>query len=82
MSSSYTAAAYLDDIGYKQRRLAAGLEPSVLLMGSSGMRDELEAVGLQVRVAAQAAAVQRCASAEQGVAAAVWARRCVECAQS
>lgn len=49
VSSSYTAAAYLDSIGYKQQRLAAGQAPCVLLMGSSGMRNELEAVGLQVR---------------------------------
>jgi hypothetical protein len=48
VSSSYTAAAYLESIGYKQQRLAAGQAPCVLLMGSSGMRDELEGVGLQV----------------------------------
>jgi hypothetical protein len=55
VSSSYTAAAYLNSIGYKQHRLAAGQVPCVLLMGSTGMRDELEAVGLQVscRAAAQ-----------------------------
>lgn len=48
VSSSYTAAAYLDALGYKQQRAAAGQAPCVLLMGSRGMRDELEAVGLQV----------------------------------
>jgi hypothetical protein len=50
VSSSYTAAAYLEAIGYKQQRLASGRAPCVLLMGSTGMRDELEAVGLQVSV--------------------------------
>lgn len=49
VSSSYMAAAYLNSICFRQQRLAAGKAPCVLLMGSSGMRDELEAVGLQVR---------------------------------
>lgn len=50
VSSSYAAAAYLHSTGYRQQRLAAGHDPCVLLLGSGGMRQQLEAVGLQARL--------------------------------